>query len=123
MEPIKLEPTRDTPKVTCNLDGTIFIIGRSLTEDPIPFYTPILSWIAQLNAENIEINIQLEYLNTSSSKQIFNLLKLAKENQSKKNIIVKWYYDENDEDGYEFGQELESLLELPFEFYNYLALK
>lgn len=123
MEPIKLDPTRDTPKVLCNLDGTIFIIGRSLTEDPLPFYAPLLVWISQINAENIEINIQLEYLNTSSSKQIFNLLKVGKENQWKKNILVKWYYEENDEDGYEFGKELESFLELPFEFYNYLALK
>ncbi len=119
---IFIRETEDTPRVICSVDGKIYISGKSINEDPLAFYKPILDWITQLKAENIEINIQLEYLNTSSSKQIFNLLKTAKENQWKKSILIKWFYDMNDEDECELGKEFESLLELPFEFYNFLNL-
>ena len=117
MELIKLKATDDTPKVTCDLDGTISIIGKSLNEDPYDFYRPIFDWVREVQAENLTIDVQLEYTNTSSSKQVFNLLKFAKENKWKKNILVKWYYNENDEDGYELGKEFESMLEIPFEFF------
>lgn len=122
MDSITINATNDTPKVICNIDGTISITGRSLTEDPVIFYKPILDWITQLKAENITIWIRLEYLNTSSSIQVYNLLKLAKENQWKKTILIKWFYDMNDEDGFELGKEFESFLEMPFEFYNFLDL-
>ena len=122
MDSIILNATEDTPKIICNIDGTISIMGKSLTEDPITFYKPILGWITQINAHNLEIRVQLEYLNTSSSKQIYNLLKLAKENRWKKTVLVKWFYDENDEDGCELGKEFESLLELPFEFHNFYTI-
>jgi hypothetical protein len=119
MEPIIINATENSPKVICTAEGTISIIGKSISEDPIAFYKPILDWITEVKAENLEISIQLEYLNTSSSKQIFDLLLHAKENIWKKTIIVKWYYDMNDEDELELGKEFESLLEVPFEFNNF----
>jgi hypothetical protein len=122
MDVIVLNATVDTPKIICNDDGTISIIGRSLTEDPVAFYKSILEWVEQLKSEKIEINIRLEYLNTSSSMQIYNLLELAKKNQWKKTILVRWYYDVNDEDGCSLGKEFESMLEIPFEFFNFLDL-
>jgi hypothetical protein len=117
MEPLQIQATTDTPKVTCDLDGTITLIGKSLNEDPFDFYSPILNWVNEVQAENLTIDFQLEYTNTSSSKQIYNLLKFAKENKWKKSILVKWYYNENDEDGYELGKEFESMLDIPFEFH------
>jgi hypothetical protein len=120
MDSIVLNSTSDTPKIVCTDDGTITIIGRSLTEDPLTFYKPILDWVQQLNVENIEINVRLEYLNTSSSLQIYNLLELAKKNPRKNSIIVRWYYDMLDEDGRSLGEEFEAMLEVPFEFFNFL---
>jgi hypothetical protein len=122
MDDINLNATVDTPKIICNTDGTISVIGRSLTEDPVAFYRPILEWVNQLNSEKIEINVRLEYLNTSSSMQIFNLIELAKKNQWKKTILVRLFYDMNDEDSYSLGKEYESMLEVPFEFFNFLDL-
>ena len=117
MEPIKLNATSDTPKVTCDAEGTVSIVGKSLTEDPFAFYKPILDWIKEVKGENLIIEIQLEYLNTSSSKQIYNLLKLARENRWRKTILIKWYYEANDEDGFELGKEFESMLDIPFKLF------
>ncbi len=122
MEEIIINATYDTPKIICSLDGTVSIIGRFLTEDPVIFYKPIQDWVTQIKVENLLIIIRLEYLNTSSSMQVYNLLELAKKNPWKKTVLVKWFYDMNDEDGCELGKEFESMLGLPFEFYNFLDL-
>jgi hypothetical protein len=118
MDSLVIKPTDETPHVICNGNGNISISGKSITEDSFVFYKPILEWIANIEAENIEITVQLEYLNTSSSKQVFDLLKLAKENSRKKSLVIKWYYDSNDEDQYELGKEYESILGIQFEFFD-----
>jgi hypothetical protein len=114
MEPIRIKGTTDTPKVECNLDGSITLTGKSLTEDPLAFYKPIIDWVSNLATNTIVINIQLEYMNTSCSKEIYNLLKTAKENEAKQNLVINWYYEASDEDSLEIGQEFESMLEMPF---------
>ena len=117
---ILINGTEDTPKVVGDEDGTLSIIGRSLAEDPVAFYKPVLDWVSQLKQETIEINVRLDYFNTSSSLQIYNILRNAKTNLWKKNIQINWYYDISDEEGLELGKEFESLLGIPFEFYNFL---
>lgn len=114
MEPIKIKATTDTPKVDCNPDGSITLEGKSLTEDPLLFFKPIIDWVSNLSAETITINVQLEYMNTSCSKEIYSLLKTAKDNPKKKNIVINWYCDSTDEDSIEIGKEFESMLEIPF---------
>ena len=119
MDTIKIEASDDTPKVLCTSEGLISISGRSLTEDPFSFYIPILKWVENINAENLQIELRLDYVNTSSSKQIFNLLEVAKDNKWKKQLLIKWIYNENDDDGLSFGRELESTLDIPFEYQSY----
>lgn len=119
MGTIKMEATADTPEVLCNSDGTVSLKGRSLAEDTVSFYRPIMDWVSNIHAETLTLNIQLEYMNTASSKQIYSLLELAKENPWKKNIKIKWFFDVNDDEAYELGKEFEAMLELPFEYYNF----
>lgn len=116
MEAIRIESTEDTPKIVCNIQGKITVMGKSLTEDPIAFYKPIHDWVTKLNAENIILDLSLDYMNTASSKQIFTLIELAKKNKMKKQLTVNWYYEANDEDAIDIGKEFESLLEIPFNF-------
>lgn len=120
MNSISFDATEDTPQVICNIDGTVSIIGKSLPEDSFAFYNPIHDWISKVNAENLEITLRLDYMNTSSTKQIYTLLELANNNQSKKSIKIKWYYNENDDEALDLGKEFESLLKQPFEFYGFL---
>ncbi|HEY4788828.1 MAG TPA: DUF1987 domain-containing protein [Bacteroidales bacterium] len=114
MEPIRIKATSDTPKVECNTDGTITLSGKSLTEDPYIFYKPIIEWVGGLTSETITFNIQLDYMNTSCSKEIYNLLKTARDNSAKKQIFINWFCDSSDEDSFEIGKEFESMLEIPF---------
>jgi hypothetical protein len=122
MDSYVINATSDSPKVIFNDDGVVTILGRSYCEDSMAFYEPILDYMSNFKAEKIEIYVRLEYMNTSSSIQIFNLLKVAKENQWQKSVAIKWFYDINDEDLLELGKEYEAMLNIPFEYFNTLDI-
>jgi hypothetical protein len=116
MESLLIEATKYSPRVILNSTGVINIEGRSIVEDSIKFFEPILTWVKSCSSPSLNIDIKLEYINTSSSKQLFNMLKLVGGNFSASNVQVKWYYEEGDEDTLELGKEFESETMLPFVF-------
>ena len=98
--------------------GRIFIMGRSIPENPGEFYRPVYNWISEYSRSHIEkskIDLGFEYINTSSTKWIFNILKeLAELLDVAENVKVTWYYEQGDEDMCELGFILRSLIECPF---------
>lgn len=117
---IKIQAGEDTPKVILDRDNNVFeISGRSLPEDALKFYQPILKWIKAYitNANpNTEFKINLEYFNSSSVKQLLEILILLEQLVGNdKTINVIWYYGVDDELMETKGRELKSLLNLPFE--------
>jgi SiaC family regulatory phosphoprotein len=119
MENLEIQPTNDTPKVHCDVQGEILMSGRSLPENPIKLYEPLFNWAQQFEKESILLNFKLEYFNTASSKQIFNLIKIFVENPKVKDVLVKWHYEEGDYDSKETGEHFSHLFKIPFEFIEY----
>ena len=63
-----------------------------------------------------EIKISLEYFNTSSSKCLLDILRKleALKKSAKSTVTVSWYYEADDEDMMEAGQDYDSLVDLNF---------
>jgi hypothetical protein len=122
MKALFIEESKATPKVNFNPNGELFIHGRSLPEDPFGFFTPILNWIKECTCESIRLNLKLEYLNTSSSKQVYTLLCLLNENINIKSKLVIWHYEEGDDESFETGKEFESLTKIDFIFFEYAEI-
>jgi hypothetical protein len=120
MEILNLEGTEDTPKIILDSKNGIFeISGRSLPEDTAEFYGPVLEWLERYGeGPNPETKFvfKLEYFNTASSKLILDILSKLEDVDNSK---VMWYYNEDDEDMEEAGQEFSELVEIPFEFNTY----
>lgn len=93
-----------SPRVLFKNDGNFLIEGRSLPDNAVKAFEPLFSWIHSVRAEKVKFSINLEYLNTSSSMQLFKLLKTLEENCEIKEIEVIWHYDEDDEEHFETGQ-------------------
>jgi len=112
MELINIEGTPKTPTVSMNpSSGVVEIKGRSIPENSIEFYKPIVDWLEeyyQAPAAKTVVNVQLEYFNTSSSKCILDVFK------KQKDVIINWYYEEDDEDMLEAGEDYESIIKVPF---------
>lgn len=120
MNPLKLEPTAKTPRVVFDPDTAVFeISGRSIPEDSVGFYKIIMNWL-DLYADEISgkanFRFELEYFNTSSSKCLLDLFrKLEDIYQAGKEINVSWYFDEDDEDMEETGEDYKDMLSVPFD--------
>ena len=119
MEAIIIEGTPKTP--TVNFDagtGKVEVKGRSIPENSIEFYKPLVDWLENYSTtpyNQTEVNIQLEYFNTSSSKCILDVFKkLESIYKSGNEVIINWYYEEDDEDMLEAGEDYQSIIKIPF---------
>ncbi len=119
MENLILEGSAKTPKVTFDaVGGTLELKGRSIPENSIEFYKPINNWIEEYGSSPkgiTTVDIKLEYFNTSSSKCILDLFKqLEKLNNGDTEVKINWYFEEDDEDMEEAGEDYQAIIDLPF---------
>jgi hypothetical protein len=120
MENIYVEKTKKTPLIHINLKENKFLIkGPSFSENIIDIYNPIIDWIDD-NIPNLDIELTCELyftvLNSASHKKIFQILiRLNSYLDSGKKIKVQWFYDEDDEDIMEMGEDLTELINIPFD--------
>jgi hypothetical protein len=120
MEHLQIEATKDTPSIDFNPEtGVLALEGESYPENPIDFFSPVLNWVKQYIEESdggLTFNIKISYINTSSSKCMLDLLEILESYyESGGEVKVNWYYEEDDEDMEETGEELCEDLELPYE--------
>lgn len=120
IEAITIEGSPKTP--TINFDGesgVLEIKGRSIPENAIEFYKPLIDWLTNY-ADNpqaqTKVNVQLEYFNTSSSKCILDVFKKLESIQNSKasSISINWHYEEDDEDMLEAGEDYQAIINIPF---------
>jgi hypothetical protein len=119
MEAFKIEGSPKTPTVNFDPAGLVELKGRSIPENSIEFYKPIIAWLDEYNGsakEETAVNIQLEYFNTSSSKCILDVFKKleAIHNGGNSKIVINWHYEEDDEDMLEAGEDYQAIINVPF---------
>jgi hypothetical protein len=120
MEGLKLEASNLTPFISFDAEnGKLELKGRSIPENSLEFYRPIFEWLDKYIGEPASktiVEIQFDYFNTSSSKCILDILKrIDKIDEAGEDVLIKWYYDENDEDMMEAGEDYSDLLDAPFD--------
>jgi len=114
-----IKETTHTPSVRVFPDEhRIAIAGQSRLEDPTPFYEKLTLLLEENLSEfktYASIDFSLNYLNSSSSKWLFHILKNIQSSfMGKKIITINWYYDYDDESILEAGEVFQSLLNIPF---------
>jgi hypothetical protein len=114
----KIAPTESTPKVVLDPEGAITIKGRSLNKNAEDIYQQIDSWLdiyVHDPAETTTVEIYFEYFNSVNSI-IFNSLlkKIFSLQLNDKKVIFNWYYEEDDEDILSLGENISSVLNIPF---------
>ena len=119
MESISRQATPKTPSIEFDhAQGLLEIKGRSNPENTMDFYRPLVAWVdeyAQNPPQRTIVNIHLEHFNTSSSKSILEVFKaLDPIKQSEKEVVVNWFYEDDDEDIMEAGENYEAITGLPF---------
>jgi uncharacterized protein YkuJ len=124
MEALDIKATNDTPRVIFDPDNGIFeISGRSLPEDVVSFYQPILDWMDEYKLHPLkktEFIFKYIYFNTATSKLVQDILvRLESLHETGNEVNIMWYYEQDDEDMYEIGLEFKENINLPFEIIAY----
>lgn len=120
MEKLYLEGSAKTPSINFdNETGVLELRGRSIPENSIEFFRPLNDWLDDYKLSpksETRIEVRLEYFNTSSSKCILDLFKrLEKMNGGATEVRVNWYFEKDDEDMEEAGEDYQAIVGLPFE--------
>jgi hypothetical protein len=112
---VYIEASVKTPSILMDeKEGKIAIKGISIPEDPHEFYHPLIQAIEVYRtspAEKTLLDLHLEYFNTSSTLIIRNLIKNLGELRDKTDLVVNWFFESDDEDMKEAGEEFKMLFE------------
>jgi len=125
MEKLEIEKRPNTPSVSFDPDsGNMKIEGRSIPENPGEFYDELIDWIKKYFKEpkpTTTIDLNLEYVNSGSSKYLLGLFRVVKEEtKNGRDIIINWYYEEDDEAILNLGEHYKSSLKIPFNLIEYI---
>jgi hypothetical protein len=116
-ERLNIEPTKRSPWVVLD-ERKLFVMGRSIIENPGSFYEPVHRWISERSVDkpgNIKIDLGFDYINTGSIKWLYILLRdLSEKLCMFENIGITWYYEQGDDDMCELGFILRSLVDCQF---------
>lgn len=111
-----IKGTTKTPEVDFS-SGVIQLSGRSIPEDAVSFYQPLIRWVSNYieNPEKFtKVNFRIEYINSGSNRFIFAIFKLLDECYIKgHDISITWYYEEDDDTIRGLGKDFQSLLKVP----------
>jgi len=97
-----IEAKGDTPFVSLNpTDNDFSITGRSYPAEAHKFYEPIIKWLKEYIKKSNYLTIfefHLEYINTHSVQQIYQILELLKKLSEQSKVKIKWYYIKDNQD-------------------------
>jgi hypothetical protein len=119
MENLHLEGSAKTPSIHFDTAaGKMELKGRSIPENSVEFYKPLNECIDTYGKNPVNattVDVKLEYFNTSSSKCILDLFKkLESISGERTQVTINWYFEEDDEDMEEAGQDYQAIIGLPF---------
>jgi hypothetical protein len=117
-----ISASSSTPEVLLDPEGKIRFSGRLISENAEDFFHPIEEWISEYfvdPAEITSIEICLEYINSTGTKYLLDIIHkitLVHLGKNSEKFIVNWYYNDDDEDILDKGKIFSSSLDVPFNF-------
>lgn len=109
MKEFKTEATTKTPEIIGDIDKGMFSIkGKCIPEDARDFFIPFRDWLinfTETTNEPINVEIDLEYFNTSTSSILLDIFKHLGTTSKSKEVKVKWIYEEDDIEMEEVGED------------------
>ena len=120
MDILKYEESGLNPGIILDQENAKFVLsGKSCPENVVEFYKPMMDWLDEYKENPLDKTIfefNLEYYNTASSKVLFIIMqKLEAIKEAGNEVLIKWFYPEDDEALEEAGEEYDDLIELDFE--------
>ncbi|HZJ74333.1 MAG TPA: DUF1987 domain-containing protein [Perlabentimonas sp.] len=116
MNNLYIKGNSKTPEIDFS-KGILKISGRSIPEDAVTFYRPIIKWIENYITQPeklTEVSISIEYINSGSNRFLYNILTLLEKCYFDGNKVnITWYYEEDDDTIKYLGLDFKTLIKVP----------
>ncbi len=112
MQDIYIAPERDKPEVDFRFSQHHLVLrGESFPENALAFYGPltsaIMEYLGRTAGQQIRVDVELRYFNSSSTKILLNLFRMLDQASSNGNTVhVNWLHDPDDDTVLEFGNDI-----------------
>lgn len=119
MEKLIIKETKQSPLVILDhASGSFEVKGSSFLDNAHEFYTPLIDWIKAYSKSpqtNTKVLFELNYINTSSTRMLFDFLKeINALHKTGNNVHIDWLFDENDYDLRDVGEDLLSFMDFSY---------
>ena len=116
-----VERTETSPQIDMDVDsGVMEFIGRSLPHNSEQFYAQVYNWLDEYlekPSEKTTVNMHMDYLDTSSSRHLYNIFKrLNTAGETGNKVQVNWHFETGDEEMAETGKDYQGLFNMKFKF-------
>ena len=118
MENLFVSRTQQSLEINLKADGNLILSGISTPDNVTTFFKPVNDWIISYLKEsnsNFHLEFFIDYLNTSSTRVLIDILREVKTYENE-NFNIVWNYESDDEDILELGQELALISKLNFKY-------
>src|SRR6056297_189707 len=126
MNSLKIEGTTFTPEINFDIDNnTLSFLKVSKPANAIEFYQPVFEFLENFEKEKVKskvvnqliVDFNFDYFNTATAKILYELLNRFKRiKQQGVDIVINWFYYEEDDDLLEEGQMMAEAVGLDFKF-------
>ena len=119
MKDLILTASATSPFIHFKASGRLEISGKMISDEQSTFWDKMIDWVELYKTHsplNSDIFLQIDYLNSSSLKQLNSFLLLLSELKSESHEVqLTWFYNDADIYMKEIGLELSNQCGIPFE--------
>ena len=112
MQDLYIAAERDKPEVDFKFSQhRLALRGESFPENALAFYGPVVSalmeYLGGTRDQDIVVDIELRYFNSSSTKILLNIFRMFDQASSNDNTVhLNWVHDPDDDTVLEFGNDI-----------------
>lgn len=118
MNRLDIPRTTSTPQITfAPATNRLLLRGESYPENSFSFYAPLFAWLKEHLATGLPLtlDIDIDYMNSSSTKCMLDLLDLLEEEFGKGGkVAIVWRYDRENPRSLDLAEEFREEVSLPF---------
>ena len=129
MRSLDIQAGKTTPRILYDpKENVLSIIGSSLPENVYSFYEPIMEWISEFSTSPLlnpamQIIFKIQYYNSGTIRYLAELLStIARMKDKGLQFSVEWYYEADDENIREAGEDLAEITETKFNMIPYKGI-
>ncbi len=114
-----IDAKEDSPEIIMDFDNRLLkITGSSYPEDAVKVYRDVINWLMENASKFDSLTCEFDYkiLSSASNRQVYEILVILDNMYKKgKDVRVKWFYNDYDEDMYSEGVSYKDSFDLPIE--------